>query len=451
MGASDPVADYLSARKQSEHDPVSDYLSAKGVHDYHAEYASGALQKRMQGANARDAANAADPDATSVGGPAAFGHSLAATGANVAQGIPGMEAVQAGARSLVRRQPYREALGDIRGQTEKIPGALRVGERIAGSLPLLGVLPGSAAASGALIGGAEQALSADPDRGLVNRAVTGTLGAAGGAALGKGAEMAMTAGRAALPSLNPATRLLQMQADRAGSAQKLYAAAMSEGQGHTATPAIKQFLAEPDIAEIVGELQQTRPFQSVAHDSPEMLDAVYKTLSDRAQVVKKGLSSVNPSRPNIGRFTGKDIAMAKSDALDAMSGGASMPGPMPSYRAAVSDYAQRTGDMEALRRGYDAQRLVQSGNLPTGRNLTRNTPEALGEWAQNAPLSQRQAASDGTLGAARSALASKPLTLGRHALSSAPTTLRQEMSPQQRMFDLLINGGLLGVNGKFSK
>src|ERR1044072_143273 len=37
------------------------------------------------------------------------------------QAIPGMERVQAGLRSIVRQQPYQEALADMRTETDPVP------------------------------------------------------------------------------------------------------------------------------------------------------------------------------------------------------------------------------------------------------------------------------------------------------------------------------------------
>jgi hypothetical protein len=153
-------------------------------HDYHAEYRSGMLQKRMDAANARDAASANDPDAEPVSLPKALLNSSLATAANLSQAIPGAEAAQAGIRSVVRQQPYADALNDIRGQTSKITGPLGTVEHgigLTAALPLvsgMGVVGG-----GAAIGGASQALSADPGS-LKMRALKTAGGAALGAATG---------------------------------------------------------------------------------------------------------------------------------------------------------------------------------------------------------------------------------------------------------------------------
>lgn len=88
---------------------------------------------------------------------------LAAHGANLAQGIPGAEAAEAGVRSVVRGQSYPEALSDIRGAVAKIPAPMRIAERVAGVAPLAGLLPGGVSTQGAILGGAGAALSADPE------------------------------------------------------------------------------------------------------------------------------------------------------------------------------------------------------------------------------------------------------------------------------------------------
>lgn len=286
-------------------------------HDYHAEYRSGALQKRMAGANARDAANLADEQASQPGYLERFAtHAL-----NAAQGIPGVEAVEAAAGALGskltgRPQTYRQALGTLKTATGQIGGKTAMGERILGSTAVLPFLPANPVLAGAALGGADQALSADPDASLAGRAGRTVLGAAGGAAVGKAAEFAPTFVRGVLAK-NPAANLLQRQASRAQSAKALYDAAI-QGGSREPTQAVQKFLAEPDIAALVGELQQSRPLQGVAAHDPRMLDAIYKTLSDRAAQLQKGLDAVSPNRPNIGRFRLQDTKAAQQKLLDAL-------------------------------------------------------------------------------------------------------------------------------------
>jgi hypothetical protein len=475
MGSSvrpDPVADYLAALKSPASDPVSDYLNAlpQKAHDYHAEYRSGALAKRMQGANQRDAANLADEQASQPG----YLERAATHVLNAGQGIPGVEAVEAGAGALGSQltsqpQTYRQSLGTLRGATGQIGGKTAAGERILGSTALLPFLAASPVLAGAELGGADQALSANPDESLTGRAGRTALGAAGGALAGKAAQSLVTGARllplgAATRVLNrytgglvpevptvqtAAANLLSRQADRAASASRLYGQAIAEGQGKSGTAAVKQFLAEPDIADIVDELSQTRQFQGVAKDSPELLDAVYKTLSDRSAQLKKGLDAVTPNRPNIGRFRLQDTKAAQGELLDALGGGTTMPGPMPTYPKAVADFAQRSGDMQGVQRGYDALRTGMSSTLPRAANLTRTTPEALTDWAQNASPSQREAAGEGVLGGVKASYG-LGVRKGFKATNAAASVMRQAKTPQQLFMDYLTKGVLTSGNAALS-
>jgi hypothetical protein len=416
--------DPLEQLKAMRHDP----------NKIHEDFKSGALQRRNARLNQNDAdmVEAETPDLASL-----------ATGAvtNAAQGIPGMEMAQAGARSLVRKQPYREALNDIRGTTGQIPKVLRVGQRVLGAVPLAAVLPGSALASGAIIGGAEGALGADPDQSLATRAAGGVIGAGVGAVAGKGTELLSTGARV-LSATPAAQRLQQMLTDRAKSATPLFNKALSEGVGKTGTPAIKSFLNEPDVAEIVTELQSTRKFANTAADAPEMLDAVYKVLSDRGAQLKKGLESVSPTKPNIGRFRAEDVREAKDQALHAMSGGKSLPGPMPTYRDAVENFAEHSNNIGALRRGADIVRTKLT-QMPTGKNLDRTTPEAFAKWAQGASGAERKAAGEGILGEIKMGVdPTKPLKSAR-AVSDAPSLLRAGQVPRQSLVDMLIQQGII--------
>lgn len=110
--------------------------------------------------------------------------------ASLVRDIPGMEAAQAGVRSLVRRQPYREALSDIRGAEEAAPKALTIPARIAGAIPAALALPGGMITQGASYGALSGALNADPDADMGQRGTDATVGALGGAALGASAGAA---------------------------------------------------------------------------------------------------------------------------------------------------------------------------------------------------------------------------------------------------------------------
>jgi len=365
--------------------------------------------------------------------------------ANVAQGIPGGKLAQTGLRMLTRGQSREEAYDDITRDVEQIPAGVKYAERILGGIPVASVLPGSAIQAGALVGGATEALNADPDVELGERVLRTGAGAAGGGLLGKGASMVSTAARS-LGAPNTAKLLLGKNAERAESARQLYGAAMKEGlSGDTNTPQIQRFLAEPDIAEIVAELQTTRQFDDLPAHAPEMLDAIYKVLSDRAGVVKKGLASVSPNRPNIGRFKGEDIRAAQRQALSALRGSRSSPGPMPTYPKAVEDFSQRTREIEAIQRGYDVIRQASSDYLPTAKNLTRKGPEAFLDWAAKASPEELAAARQGISGGVKAQFGRGGLTMKpyRTALGEAPELLRATDTPTTEFLRLLRNAGLL--------
>lgn len=150
----------------------------------HADYESGALQRRTARLNQNDVEEA---DAVPVSIPEAFARSYAATGASFLKDIPGAEAAQAGARSVVRGQSYEDALKDIRGNEDIMPAGTRIPARLAGAAISVGAaapfIPAGALASGAIVGGAHGLAEADPVS-PIQRAYDTAGGAIGGAAAG---------------------------------------------------------------------------------------------------------------------------------------------------------------------------------------------------------------------------------------------------------------------------
>ncbi len=315
---------------------------------------------------------------------------LAAHVLNIGQGIPGVEALEAGAGALGNGISYEESLKRLREITGGIGGKTRAAEHFVGSLATLPFLPGSAVKAGMALGGADQALSADP-MSVGERAGRTAGGAAVGGVAGKAAESLWT-GLRSMFAKSPAKNMMARVANRSATADVNYDKALTEGIGKPATPEVQAFLAQPDIAEIVTELQSTRPFKGVAANDPKMLDAIYKTLSDRASQVKKGLESVSPTKPNIGRFRGQDIKAAQTEALDAMDG------PMPSYREAVKTYAAQSSDIEALAKGIEIIKTIKGGKSPAVKQLVKKSPQAFAKWAEHASPSQKKAAMEGILG-----------------------------------------------------
>lgn len=455
------------------------------AHDLHAEFKAGTLGPRMAAENAGEQALDAPPEKLGIGG------ALATSFANTARGLPGVAAIQDALRAVVRRVPYAQAKGEIDQATSRIPAGLSTLQRMVGSLPAAEILPKNPAAAGATLGAADQVLSDDPTTGIGGRVVGGLLGAAIGGATGHAVGTGTTLART-VKAPKSSTNILRQEAARSASADANYGKALAEGQGKTETPAISRALAKPDIAEIHKNILDGRSFENAAPNSPEVLDAIYKVLSDQHAQVQRGLDLATPTRPNIGRFTREDINLAKEELLNAMSGRsavsrpvladataldigglprstpadfrASIPGrssngkaipatgpvpaPMPSYRGAVDDYATRSGQIDATREGQDVLRSAIGKGVTTGKNLDRTTPEAFAQWADRATGGERNAAAEGVLGATKEDLLHHPLRnlLGFRATGKAGSLLRSIDTPQQRVIDLLTKAGLMSAN-----
>lgn len=420
---------------------VKQYLQAKG-YEVGQPSESGPTRERQTirvPAAQSDMTRALPRDRTNVSGDfEADARGVAGLATSAAQVIPGMEAVQAKASSFANDMPYRDALKMQRSETDAIPAPVKFAMQAAVGIPLMAALPASPALAGAVLGGADQALDADPDRTLGERVVRG----AGGAALGAGAGAAMdaliTKGRALIA---PATAKVvrRIKGERSAASGPLFQKAIIEGQGKTATdPSIAVFLAQPDVKEIITGLKQTRKFAGMSDDAPEMLDAVYKVLSDQGAAVKRGLESATPNKPNIGRFRGEDIRSAKDEALTAMDDA------MPSYRPAVANYAEHSSKLDAVRRGQDAIRTASGRGVTSGKNLDRTTLEAFEDWAAKASPAQRKAALEGLLGATKQASSGSTPFRAARTLLNAPAYMRATKTPEQEAFDALIKATLIG-------
>lgn len=322
----DPL-DYLlylrETGQRAEADTYTRFLTETGQFDAgtiarQMEYREGRMAKRM----ARENAN--DVDQLEAESGPSYAQSALGGIASLGQDIPGVEALQAGARSVFRGQPYREALGDINAAQDapklEIPYFPDIGpgsvNRLAGGGIAAASLPiKSPALAGAAYGAALGVSGANPDEGLLERGAQGVLGGAVGGAAGKASDLLATGARA-LFAPNAAKNLAGRQAARAGNAERLYGDALAQGQGKRATPELLEFLDEPDIAPIVARLSGMREFQGVGPDDPRMLDAIYKVLTDQGKVVAKTMGQTDPARVNTGRFEGQNIKGAQRKLLD---------------------------------------------------------------------------------------------------------------------------------------
>lgn len=138
----------------------------------HADYASGALQKRTARVNAAEQANAQEAQANQPG----FVERTAANVLNEAQGIPGMRQVEAAAGAPFAGG-YQQSLASLDDATNRIPAIVRLPEQAVGA-----TAAGSALGSliGARIPGLNQGVGEAASN--VGGRIVGTIGRVGQAA-----------------------------------------------------------------------------------------------------------------------------------------------------------------------------------------------------------------------------------------------------------------------------
>lgn len=248
-------------------------------------------------------------------------------------GIPGGEALTTGLHALTSGQPYRTAYKDV--QTAENSSPIKTPLRMAGAIPAALALPGSPAAGGALAGGLTEAMDANPDEGIGKRAGRTAIGTGAGAVLGKVGQKIGTIGASLLPKVlggagGADANVIARQAARAASAKQLYGAALAEGKVNEITPQLSSFLQEDDIAPIVERIQSGRTGSQM--ETPELLDRVYKELSDAERAAKKPLAGIDPTKPNAAISRVADIRAAKGKLLNLMSS----PGERPPITLDVS-------------------------------------------------------------------------------------------------------------------
>ncbi len=464
-----------------------------------------------------------------VGGGSPAAHAL-----NIGQGIipiggrfleAGMGEVGSHVIPGATPMTYRESLNQLDNMTGEIDPGLAMAEQFGGGVASLAgsagkKIMGLAAPKvvGAVLGAGSQAADADPDEPMWKRALKTVAGGVIGYGGGKVLDEGMTGARV-LASPNSEANILERQAARAQSAKQLYAAAKTEGEVNGATQAVRDFVAEPDIADRIARLQQLDAYRNTPAESPEMLDALYKNLSDDAKSIGKGLQAADPRKINTGQAALQDVTGKKQRLLGAMStpgeavpsittaqytpslrealsdfdaakGAAAQrsegtpaqqlarealerhsaervvsppltgapptvetPAMMPSYADAVQDYAKRTGDINAVRRGATQLNERLGTSMPSAAKLgtpQSTTPTAFKQWLQPRAGETAQdladradAAMEGILGQTRFAFGKEK---GMEALRRAGGVMRGAPSPSQALYDLIQRSTLAGAN-----
>ena len=342
-----------------------------------------------------------------------------ATAANVAAGVPGVEAAEARARSLVRGQTYADALKDIRAAESSIPPNVRTAERVAGgTLAGAALLPAAAspAVQGALFSGANTLLSADPSS-VKARLLRTTRDAAIGAGVGKVAEGVVTAGRIKGAPEFDANKIARVEA-RTEAARPAYESFRKLGDLGS-TPKLAAILDLPVIRRAVETVQGESPTlaQLPATDA-RVLDAVYKRVGNKA------FSAAHGYETDEARIA---LADAIDDAAKAKGG---------SYAEALAAYREPSKEIAALDLGRAVQRNATRGAGTAPKKVTTESPTAVMEQVATMAPSEQNALKEGILGQAkrnpllaRAGFTRLPLPVPSKSLGTTADLLREMESP----------------------
>lgn len=361
------------------------------IDKWHADHGgivdvSADLQKQADAAQARAAAAPGDPF------PVRYNKAATEVLSGL-QGIPGMRAVEAKGRSLVTGKPYRVALSELDDATNALPTSHKIVGRMIGAAPLA-LIPGSPGLVGAGVGAAHEALNADPDQSLLERGGRTAAGGVTGYALGKLGEAVVTKGRA-LATPDRAKNLIAREAKQAEASTPLYNQALAEGQGVTqADPNIRRFTQYPTVQAKAKNIRALDDLKSIPRGrSPEMLDKVYKSLTDEETALEGQLATLDkgPKSGNDPRQALENVRALKAEALKAYGG------PMPTYPKAVQTFAEHQGGIEGVKRGYQTATNAASA-AHGGVNQTEFTPAGLKRYVSKQPSPfDRTAVSEGIL------------------------------------------------------
>lgn len=303
--------------------------------------------------------------------------------------IPGMEGMQALSRSLVRRQPYTEALSDIRSAEESAGGVATANKMIGAGVAAAagGLAGGSAAVQGARYGVASGLLKADPaslgDRvgsALKEGAIDATFGKVAGEILPNfvRSKLASSLGKASM------ARDATMKAVN----NALYGKAAAEGAGLT-HPDVTAALESPDIKPYADAIRNSSTFKGA--DDATVLNETYKLLTERQGTLGSRMAASTDFKAGTSLEKG-EITAAKKTLLDAADK------IMPSYRNAVSTAREMAGQRDAFRTAADATSRIVKGTPVAGKKLSVNSPEAFQSSIQKMTPKDAKAALEGVMG-----------------------------------------------------
>lgn len=334
------------------------------------------LQRRLRapGGLEREKKNIADINAAERVGLGQYAEAASEIPETVAAGVPGAKLGISAARAALQGRPLADVQREVNAETSDVPYASAAARAI-GSLATLPVLPASGAASGAILGGASEALNNDPGStwGRIPRALAG---AGAGAVTGRLLEAGGNALRAKLAGTpTDVVHGLKEQRTLAGSlnypraaaeGQRFFAdlgdeealrQAVSGGADHAPVPALTKLLDAPGI----------KPYADAVRASPRFANADDSVIGSEAfKLMSEAQGKKLTLQGNAGEFkAATDFALQDLRAAKQQLGNA-IGEIEPSFPGANTTHRIISGDIKAAR---DANRMLSKAAPPTGNAL----------------------------------------------------------------------------------
>jgi len=338
---------------------------------------------------------------------ATVGQQIAGGLASFGRSIPGVETLQAGARSFApmlvgpqyKPQPYGEALSDVRQAEESAHPFVRNLNSVTGGTIAAAAMPGTnLVRQGAAYGAAEGALGADPVS-AGQRAFDTGKGAVIGALSGKVLGSASSKIARVMKAKSLGTTALQRTGAMESADAAAYAKAASEGIGAT-DPAVTAALSHPTVKPFAAEIRNSPIYQGA--DDATVLREAYKLMTEKQQTLARQI--INSKDYKAGSTLEKEeIRQGKKQLLKAADR------IMPSLRPAVYQHATAKNEYGAFATAANATRRALTGTSVAAENFLKNTPEAFLDKVPTMKPGQARAALEGVLGRLKEA--KSPYTL----------------------------------------
>jgi hypothetical protein len=356
-----------------------------------------------------NAVDLASPDETPEP-EAGYGERLATTILQGAQVLPGMKAVEAAAGAVGSHLPkalggtgapvsYRDAYEGLGEQTDKLGKGRKFLAQAAMS-PMLapviaarGIKTLSTAKQAALLGGADQLLSGDPDATVAGTAGRTAAGALTGAALGK-LGSSLTTGARSMFAPSTGEQALSRANELAKADQAAYGTALQQGKDYLKTfvtpTRVEAAFKTPGIKKYVDLVRKSPAFTGA--DDATILAEAYKQMTAQQGGIAQRARDIGYDAA--ADLENKGIQASKGElktAADVM---------MPEFRPAVAQHAKLKAQGEVADVVDAGAGRIVRGTKVSLKNADRpsKSPEALAQFIKTLSPDDAKVARDALLG-----------------------------------------------------